>query len=75
MGSFGRLLSRSEEKGKITLTFEKEGLPQREVQVEWISIDISDSPPGDYKLNIVVTDAATGKKLIRDTVFSIVKSG
>jgi len=75
VGSFGRLLSRSEEKGKITLTFEKEGLPQREVQVEWISIDISDSPPGDYKLNIVVTDAATGKKLIRDTVFSIVKSG
>jgi len=44
-------------------------------QVEWISIDISDSPPGDYKLNIVVTDAATGRKITRDTVFSIVKPG
>jgi len=75
VGSFGRLLSRSQEKGKITLTFDKEGEADRLAQVEWISIDISDSPPGDYKLNIVVTDAATGRKITRDTVFSIVKPG
>jgi GWxTD domain-containing protein len=74
VGSFGNLLgSDDSEKGKITLTFEKEANPERMVQVEWISIDISDSPPGEYNLNIVVTDLATGKKVSRESVFSVVK--
>ncbi|MFC1614842.1 hypothetical protein ACFL5K_06045 [Gemmatimonadota bacterium] len=55
------------------MTFEKEANPERMVQVEWISIDISDSPPGEYNLNIVVTDLATGKKVSRESVFSVVK--
>ncbi|MBN2289277.1 MAG: GWxTD domain-containing protein [Candidatus Glassbacteria bacterium] len=73
-GSFGRMVNRSQEKGKITLTFEKEGDPEKLAQVEWISIDISDSPAGDYKLNIVVTDMASGRKVTRNNVFSIVKA-
>jgi len=71
--SFGRLLRRSEEKGKITLTFDKEGDPDRIAQPEFISIDISDSPPGRYNLEIVVTDMVSGKKVTRENKFWITK--
>ena len=73
--SFGKLVGQSQDKGKITLTFDKEGAPNMAAQVEWISIDISDSPPGDYKLNVVVTDAVSGNKITRDNMFYITKSG
>ena len=67
------VLSRAEDKGKITLTFDKEGNPDRLAQAEYISIDISDSPAGEYNLSVVVTDTATGKKITRQTKFYIVK--
>ena len=70
---FGKLFSRSEDKGKITLTFEKEGDPERIAHQEYVSIDISDSPAGRYDLTIVVTDVASGKQITRDTEFYIVK--
>jgi len=44
------------------------------VQQEYISIDIIESPPGKYDLNITVTDNATGEKVTRDANFSIVKA-
>jgi len=70
---FGKLFNRSEDKGKITLTFEKEGDPERIAQQEYVSIDISDSPPGRYDLTIVVTDMASGKTITRRTEFYIVR--
>lgn len=69
----GKLISRSEDKSKITLTFDKEGDPEKIAQAEYVSIDISDSPAGLYNLTIVVTDTATGKKITRNTQFSIVR--
>ncbi|HUU27855.1 MAG TPA: GWxTD domain-containing protein [archaeon] len=74
LASFGKLARMSEEKGKITLTFDKEGDPEKIAQAEYISIDITDSPPGRYSLNIEVTDVASGRKIDRDNEFSIVKS-
>ena len=75
-GSFGRMLSRSDEKGKITLTFDKEVDPGRIDQIaqaEYVSIDISDSPAGEYNMTIVVTDASTGQKITRTNMFFITK--
>jgi hypothetical protein len=75
-GSFGRLLSRSEEKGKITLTFDKEVDPERIDQIaqaEYVSIDISESPAGEYNITVVVTDISTGNKITRTNMFDISK--
>ena len=72
--SFGKLVGQSKDKGKITLTFDKEGNPDMAAQVEWISIDISDSPAGEYNLDIEVTDAVSGKKITRQNTFFITKS-
>jgi len=70
---FGRLLSRSQDKGKITLTFDKEADPERIVQAEYVSIDISDSPAGEYNMTVVVTDSGTGQKITRTNRFFITK--
>ena len=72
---FGKLLGKKEDKTSVTLTFDKEQEnPDRAVQQEYISIDIIESPPGKYDLNITVTDNATGEKVTRDANFSIVKT-
>ena len=72
---FGKLLGKKEDISSITLTFDKEQEnPDRAVQQEYISIDIIESPPGKYDLNITVTDNATGEKVTRDANFSIVKA-
>jgi len=72
---FGKLLGKKEDISSITLTFDKEQEnPDRAVQQEYISIDIIESPPGKYDLNITVTDNATGEKVTRDASFSIVKA-
>jgi hypothetical protein len=70
---FGRLLSRSEDKGKITLTFDKEADPERIAQAEYVSIDISESPAGEYNMTVVVTDGSTGQKITRLNRFFITK--
>lgn len=70
---FGNLFKSDEEKGKITMTFQKEADPERIVQQEYISIDISDSPAGEYNLSIVVIDVATGHQITRTSKFFIVK--
>lgn len=71
---FGNLFKSDEEKGKITMTFQKEADdPERMVQQEYISIDISDSPAGEYNLHVVVTDMATGQQINRDSKFFIVE--
>jgi len=73
---FGKLLGKKEGETSITLTFDKEqDNPGRVIQQEYISIDIRESPPGKYYLNITVTDNATGEKISRDASFTIVKAG
>ncbi len=73
--SFGKLVSKSEDKGKITLTFDKEGDAETIAQAEYISIDIKDSPAGHYNLKIDVTDMVSGRTLTRNNEFSIVQPG
>ncbi len=74
VASFGGLVGKKEDKGKITLTFDKEGDAESIVEAEYVSIDISDSPPGRYTLNILVTDAVSGKVITRTNEFSVVKA-
>jgi len=73
VSSFGGLISKKEDKGKITLTFDKEGDAESVVEAEYVSIDIADSPAGHYNLNIVVTDAVSGKTITRSNEFNITK--
>ncbi len=70
---FGKLFGSGKDKGKITMTFQKEADPERIVQQEYVSIDISDSPAGEYNLSVIVTDVATGKQIARQSKFYIVK--
>ncbi|MFH1069460.1 MAG: GWxTD domain-containing protein [Candidatus Glassbacteria bacterium] len=71
---FGRLLGQKEQDNSITMTFAHEQEdPEKIVQQEYISIDISESPPGKYSLQLNVTDTATGETVGRDEVFYIVK--
>ncbi len=70
---FGKLFSSDKDKGKITMTFQKEAESERIVQQEYVSIDISDSPAGEYNLSVIVTDVATGETITRDSKFFIVK--
>jgi GWxTD domain-containing protein len=75
VSSLGSLVRKKEDKGKITLTFDKEtNSPGAVVQPEYISIDIKDSPPGLYNLNITVTDIASGEKITRNAMLSIVNA-
>ena len=74
--SFGKLVRKKEEKERITLSYDKEQEdPEQFVQPEYITIDISDSPPGRYSLEISVTDSASGKKVVRNASFMVVKAG
>jgi GWxTD domain-containing protein len=70
---FGKLFNSDKDKGKITMTFQKEADPERIVQQEYVSIDISDSPAGEYNLNVIVTDVTTGEQITRKSQFYIVK--
>lgn len=74
VASFGRMVGRKEDKGKITLTFDKEGDPESIVEAEYVSIDIADSPAGRYSLTVEVTDVVSGRKIVRNNEFSIVKA-
>ena len=55
------------------MTFQKEADPERIVQQEYVSIDISDQPAGEYDLTVIVTDVATGQEITRTQKFFIVK--
>jgi len=71
---FGRLLGQKEQDNSITMTFAHvQEDPGKIMQQEYISMDISESPPGKYSLELHVTDTATGEAVGRDAVFYIVK--
>jgi GWxTD domain-containing protein len=73
---FGKLLGKREQDQSITMIFQKEqDNPRRVVQPEYISIDISDSPPGKYSLEITVTDNESGEQVTRNAFFMVVEGG
>ena len=58
-GALGGLVGVREEEHAVTLSFEREGPhPDRGIWPEYVSFDTAALPPGEYALEVVVTDHA-----------------
>jgi GWxTD domain-containing protein len=71
LDNVGRAVGRSQQsRDRFTIAFERQGgaVP---VQVEYLSLDMTQAPPGGYRLRVEVTDLANQKKTARNTVFMV----
>jgi hypothetical protein len=71
LDNLGRAVGRAQpSRDKLAITFDRQGaaLP---VLLEYLSLDLSATPPGGYLLRIEVTDLANLKKTTRNTEFRI----
>ena len=71
LDNVGRAVGRSQQsRDRFTIAFERQGgaVP---VQVEYLSLDMTQAPTGGYRLRVEVTDLANQKKAARSTTFSV----
>ena len=71
LDNVGRAVGRSQQsRDRFTIAFERQGgaVP---VQVEYLSLDMTQAPPGGYRLRVEVTDLANQKKAARSTTFRV----
>jgi hypothetical protein len=67
----GRTMGREQtSRDKLTIAFDRSAASAPTI-VEFLSLDLSDASIGGYRLRVEVTDAVSGKKTSRETVFSI----
>jgi len=73
-GALGGLVGVREEEHAVTLSFERQGPhPDRGIWPEYVSFDTAALPPGEYALDVVVTDHAFHDRQARETAtFTIV---
>ncbi|MEJ2151981.1 MAG: hypothetical protein P8Y29_03270, partial [Gemmatimonadota bacterium] len=69
--SVGELLTRGEDEGSITYSFERSQAGVDPL-LEYFSLDVSKSPPGDYVLTVELEDRETGALLKRHVELSLV---
>ena len=67
----GRTVGR-EQRGRdqLTVSFDRT-VASANTLVEYLSLDLSDSPSGEYRLRVDITDLANQKKTTRQTAFTI----
>jgi GWxTD domain-containing protein len=70
--SVGELLTGGEEKGSITYSFERSQPSVVDPLLEFFSLDVSESPPGDYMLTVDIEDLETNSSLRRQVELSLV---
>ena len=68
----GELLSDDEKEGAITYSFERSQTGDTEPLLEYFSLDVSDSPAGDYLLTVEIEDLSTGARVERQVPLSLV---
>lgn len=68
----GELLSDDEKEGAITYSFERSQSGDTEPLLEYFSLDVSDSPAGDYLLTVEIEDLSTGERIERQVPLSLV---
>lgn len=73
ISAVGELLSDDEEKGAITYSFERSQSGDTDPLLEYFSLDVSDSPAGDYLLRVEVEDLATGASAERQVPLTLVE--
>lgn len=69
--SVGELLTRGEDEGSITYSFER-SQARVDPLLEYFSLDVSKSPSGDYVLTVELEDRETGASLKRQVELSLV---
>jgi GWxTD domain-containing protein len=70
--SVGELLTGGEEKGSITYSFERSQPGVVDPLLEYFSLDVSESPPGDYILTVEIEGLETSSSLRRQVELSLV---
>ena len=57
---------------KISLTFPRQA-PARPIAVDYITLDLGDAPPGNYLVDVQVTDRANHRHVSRERPLTIVE--
>ena len=71
LDNVGRAVGRAQQsRDRFTISFDRQGGAQP-VLVEYLSLDMSQAPPGGYRLRVEVTDLANQRKTARNTEFRI----
>jgi GWxTD domain-containing protein len=68
----GELLSDDEKEGAITYSFERSQTGDTDPLLEYFSLDVSDSPAGDYLLTVEIEDLSSGGRVERQVPLSLV---
>ncbi|MGH7572740.1 MAG: GWxTD domain-containing protein [Gemmatimonadota bacterium] len=68
----GELLTDDEEEGAITYSFERSLGEDIDPLLEYFSLDVSESPAGEYLLTVEVEDLATGERQRRQVPLTLV---
>lgn len=67
----GRTVGRQQQsRDKLSITFDRSAAAAG-VLVEYLSLDLSASSPGTYRLRVEVTDSSNGRKTSRETLFVV----
>lgn len=67
----GRSVGREQRgRDRLTVSFDR-AVASANILVEYLSLDLSDSPSGEYRLHVDITDLANQKKTSRQTAFII----
>lgn len=69
----GELLTRDDERGSVTYSFERSETASIDPLLDYFSLDVSESPPGDYVLTVEVEDVSTGASVERVVELSLVE--
>jgi hypothetical protein len=69
----GELLSGEEERGSITYSFDRAQPSGIDPLLEYFSLDVSGSEPGDYTLSVEVEHLATGENRRREVPLTLVE--
>lgn len=68
----GELLGGDEERGRVTYSFEREA-PVQDPLLEYVSLDVSQSPPGQYTVTVEIEDLVSGTTRRRTAPVTLVE--
>ena len=71
LDNLGKAVGRAKQsRDRFTIAFDRQG-SARPVLVEYLSLDMTQAPPGGYRLRVEVTDLANQKSTARNTGFRV----
>ena len=70
IGALASAVGVNRREDRVTFTWERNA-PHNGIMVDNIALSLGETPPGDYRVTLDVTDGATGRKVSRTTLLSI----